>query len=121
QGIADAPPRPPIYGETRSSLGTIIKDHFAPMLAGVNAFDLTRVWSVFDAIAWNPAAKAALDMALYDAQAKALGVSCAQLLGGTVRPLPVNWRLRLGNEKEILADAERMMKKYGFREIGRAH
>ncbi len=67
QGIADAPPRPTIYGETQTSLVAIVNDHFAPALAGVNAFDLTRVWAVFDAIAWNPTAKAALDMALYDA------------------------------------------------------
>lgn len=115
QGIADAPPRPTIYGETQTSLVAIIKDHFAPALAGVNAFDLTRVGSVFDAIAWNPTAKAALDMALYDAQAKTLGVSCAQLLGGTVKPLMVNWRLRLGSEKEMLAEAEEMVREYGFR------
>ncbi len=115
QGIADAPPRPTIYGETQKSLVAIIAYHFAPSLSGVNAFDLAAVWSVFDAIAWNPAAKAAIDMALHDAQAKALGISCAQLLGGTVKPLPVNWRLPLGSKREMLADAERMIKKHGFK------
>ena len=115
QGIADAPPRPSIYGETQQSLHAIIKDHLAPALAGVGAFDLRRVWSVFDTVAWNPTAKAALDMALYDAQAKSMGMSCAQLLGGTLRPLPVNWRLRLGSIKETLAEAARMTKRYGFR------
>ena len=117
QGIADAPPRPTIYGETQRSLVTIVADHFAKRLAGINAFDMAGVWSALDAIAWNPTAKAAIDMALHDAQARTLGVSCAQLLGGTVKPLPVNWRLRLGSKKEILADAERMMKKYGFRAL----
>jgi len=117
QGIADAPPRPTIYGETQKSLIAIITDHFANALKGVHAFDLARVWSVFDAIAWNPTAKAAIDMALYDAQAKALGVSCAQLLGGTLKPLPVNWRLRLGSKKEMLADAEHMIKNHGFRAL----
>jgi L-Ala-D/L-Glu epimerase / N-acetyl-D-glutamate racemase len=117
QGIADAPPRPTIYGETQQSLVAIIREHFAPALTGVNAFDLTRVWSVFDAIAWNPTAKSALDMALHDAQAKALGISCAQLLGGIMTPLTVNWRLRLGTEREVLADAEAMMGKYGFRAL----
>ena len=115
QGIADAPPRPTIYGETQKSLVTIITDHFGKALAGINAFDLGSVWSAFDAIAWNPTAKAALDMALYDAQAKALGVSCAQLLGGAVKPLPVNWRLRLGTIEEMLAEAEEMMKRYGLK------
>jgi L-Ala-D/L-Glu epimerase len=117
QGIADAPPRPTIYGETQHSLVTIIADHLAKRLAGINAFDVAGVWSALDAIAWNPTAKAAIDMALYDAQAKTLGISCAQLLGGTAKPLPVNWRLRLGSKKEILADAEHMMKKYGIRAL----
>lgn len=117
QGIADAPPRPTIYGETQRSLVTIIADHFAKRLAGINAFDMAGVWSALDAIAWNPAAKAAIDMALHDAQARTLGLSCAQLLGGVAKPLPVNWRLRLGSKKEILADAENMMKQYGFRAL----
>lgn len=115
QGIADAPPRPSIYGETQQSITAIIDNHFAPKLKGVGAFDLAAVWSVFDAIAWNPAAKSAIDMALHDAQAKALGISCAQLLGGTVRPLPVNRRLMLGTNRQMLAEVEQMMKHYGFR------
>jgi len=115
QGIADAPPRPTIYGETQQSITTIIREHFAPRLKGVDVFDIAALWSVFNAIAWNPSAKAAIDMAVFDAQAKALGVSCAQLLGGTVKPLPVNRRLMLGSSKEMLAEAERMIAQYGFR------
>jgi len=115
EGIADAPPRPTIYGETQKSLVTIIRDHFAPALVGINAFDIARVWSAFDAIAWNPTAKAALDMAIFDAQAKRLGVSCAQLLGGTVKPLPVNWRLSMAPAADMVREAERMMADHGFR------
>src|SRR5688572_16591292 len=115
QGIADAPPRPTIYGETQQSLHAIITEHLAPALAGVGAFDIGRVWSIFDTVAWNPTAKAALDMALYDAQAKTTGISCAQLLGGTLKSLPVNWRLRLGSIKETLDEAALMTKRHGFR------
>ncbi|MGA0034248.1 MAG: mandelate racemase/muconate lactonizing enzyme family protein [Burkholderiales bacterium] len=115
QGIADAPPRPTIYGETQQSIATIIRDHFAPKLKGLEAFDLAGVWSVFDQYAGNPAAKSAIDMAIFDAQAKHLGIPCAQLLGGTVKALPVNRRLMLGSNKEMLAEAERMIKRYGFK------
>jgi L-Ala-D/L-Glu epimerase len=115
RGIADAPPRPTIYGETQESIVAVMRKHFAPRLEGVNAFDLCALWEVLDAIAWNPTAKAAIDMALHDAQAKALGISCAQLLGGTLKPLPVNWRLSLADEKSMLAEAERQMARYGFR------
>lgn len=115
QGIADAPPRPTIYGETQQSITAIIEDHLAPKLKGLPAFDMTGVWSTMDTIAWNPAAKSAIDMALFDAQAKSLGISCAQLLGGVARPLPVNWRLSLKSRKETLTEAEQMMKRHGFR------
>lgn len=115
RGIADAPPRPTIYGETQQSITTIIRDYFAPRLKGMDAFDGAAAWSVFDTIAWNPSAKSAIDMALYDARAKALGISCAQLLGGTVKALPVNRRLMLGSKKEMLAEAEQVMKRYGFK------
>jgi len=115
QGIADAPPRPTIYGETQQSITTIIRSHLAPRLKGLDAFDIAGLWAVFDAFAWNPAAKSAIDMALVDAQAKSLGISCAQLLGGTLKPLPVNRRLMLGSSKEMLAEAGRMIERYGFK------
>jgi L-Ala-D/L-Glu epimerase len=117
QGIADAPPRTTIYGDTQQSLMAIILQHLGPALVGVNAFDIARVHWAFNAVAGNIAAKAALDMAIYDAQAKTLGISCAQLLGGAVKPMPVNWRLSLGTKKESLDDAEQMMKRYGFRAL----
>jgi L-alanine-DL-glutamate epimerase-like enolase superfamily enzyme len=115
QGIADAPPRPTIYGETQESIVAAIRKHFAPRVEGLNAFDIAALWSAMDAIAWNPAVKAGIDMALHDAQAKALGISCAQLLGGTLKPLTVNWRLSLADEKQTLAEAESQIARYGFR------
>ncbi len=115
QGIADAPPRPTIYGETQQSIATIIRDHFAPRLKGLEAFDLTGVWSVLDQYAGNPTAKSAIDMAIYDAQAKHLGIPCAQLLGGTVKALPVNRRLMLGSNKAMLVETEQMIRRYGFK------
>lgn len=115
QGIADAPPRPTIYGETQQSIATIIRDHFAPKLKNLGAFDIAGLWAVLDQYAGNPAAKSALDMALFDAQAKHLGISCAELLGGTPKALPVNRRLMLGSNKDMLAEAEKMIRQYGFR------
>jgi L-alanine-DL-glutamate epimerase-like enolase superfamily enzyme len=117
QGIADAPARPTILGETPKSIVAIIREHLAPQLVGVNVFDMQAVRRVFDALAGNVAAKGAIDMACHDAQGKTIGVSCAQLLGGVVRPLTVNWRVRIAPEKEMLAEAEEMMASHGFRAL----
>ena len=111
QGIADAPPRPTIYGETQASLVAIIKDHFAPMLTGVNAFDLTRTWSVFDAIAWNPTAKAALDMALYDAQANMqIGSAAAAHFACTYNAVHAHEFSSFLDAKDHLADRDLVIK-----------
>ena len=117
QGIADAPSRPTILGDTQASIVAIVRDHFAPRLVGVNVFDIGKVVSVLAGYAGNLAAKAAIDMACHDAQGKVLGASCANLLGGVLRPLKVNTRLRLASEKEMLAEAHEMMKRYGFRAL----
>lgn len=117
QGIADAPARPTILGDTQKSIVAIVREHLGPRLTGINAFDLGRVGGVLDAIAGNAAAKGAIDMAIHDAQAKAIGISCAQLLGGILRPLTVNWRIGLASEKEMLAEADEMMGKYGFKAL----
>jgi L-alanine-DL-glutamate epimerase-like enolase superfamily enzyme len=115
QGIADAPPRPTIYGETQQSIVAVISQHFAPGLTGVNAFEMAQVSAVLNAMPANATARAAVDMAVYDAQAKTLGISCAELLGGTVKNLPINWRIRAATKKETLSEADDMMKRYGFR------
>ena len=84
QGIADAPPRTTIYGDTQQSLLAIVTRHLGPALTGVNAFDMLSVRTALDAVAGNIVAKSALDMAICDAQAKTLGITCAELLGGTL-------------------------------------
>lgn len=114
-GIADAPSRPTILGDTQKSIVAIIDEHIAPALIGTHVFDLDRVWNVLNTIAGNPAAKGAVDLAIHDAQGKAIGVSCAQLLGGSVKPLPVNWRIHMASHQEMLAEADAMISQYGFR------
>ena len=117
QGIADAPSRPTILGDTQASIVAIVKDHFAPKLIGADVFDTLHINNILSGFAGNPAAKGAVDMACYDAQGKVLGVPCANLLGGVVHPLPVNVRLRLAPEKDMLAEAQEMIKKHGFKAI----
>lgn len=117
QGIADAPSRPTILGDTQKSIVAIIDDHFTPRLIGIDAFDLEAIWNILGSFGGNQVAKAAIDMAVHDAQAKSLGISCVRLLGAIPRPLPVSWRLRMAPETDMLRDADEMMGKYGFRAL----
>ena len=66
-GLAEATPRPTIYGETQASIRHIIEHHLAPMLVGqeIHNFEtVADVSSKTQLIKGNNTAKGALDMAL---------------------------------------------------------
>jgi len=74
------------YGESHKTVLHMVNDVLAPALRGVNVFDLEVAHVVMDrATRGHFYAKAAIDMALFDLQGKALNVPCWQLLGGCVR------------------------------------
>jgi L-alanine-DL-glutamate epimerase-like enolase superfamily enzyme len=72
-GMAEAIPRPYIYGETLISIKNILDQFLIPDLVGVDPFNTESTWNSFGQVAWNPSAKAALDMALFDIKAQACG------------------------------------------------
>ena len=90
-GIGEATLSPLWTGETRPGGLAVIRDMFAPQLIGQDPGDINALMSRLDrVIVGNPFAKAAIDMALWDINGKALGVPVHQLLGGKVREtLPI--------------------------------
>ena len=80
----------------------VIMDEYTPLLMGENPMETHYLWTkLYDAKLagmsppnWGPmrpyqAALAAVDLALWDIKAKALGLSICELLGGKPHPLPV--------------------------------
>ncbi|MER7690909.1 hypothetical protein [Streptomyces sp. NPDC097610] len=65
-GVTDAPPRPFTYGETQQSVIGVIETIFAPQLTGMDAFARERIHARLHHTVGNPAAKSAVDMALWD-------------------------------------------------------
>jgi hypothetical protein len=106
QGVAEAPPRPTIYGETAASIVAIIAQELAPRIVGQPAAD---AWQRMAAIANNHTAKGAIDMAVHDALAQGAGVTLAQHLGCTRDRIPVSFILGIGARDEVLAEAERVV------------
>jgi L-Ala-D/L-Glu epimerase / N-acetyl-D-glutamate racemase len=89
---------------------------FCPILIGK---DPTRIESILGeldrAIRGAPQAKAGIDCALYDLQARALGVPLCQLLGGQVRgSVPILRILAIKTPKEMAAQAQKLTDK-GYR------
>ena len=79
EGVAEAPPRPTIYGETTHSITNIIEQELKPRIIGQSpAYDLGAMYQIKN----NHTAKGAIDMAVHDARAKSEGVSLLSHLVG---------------------------------------
>ncbi len=76
EGVAEAPPRPTIYGETVTSITSIIAQELKPRLIGQSATDLSAMYQIKN----NHTAKGAIDMAVHDALATSKGVSLLEQL-----------------------------------------
>jgi L-alanine-DL-glutamate epimerase-like enolase superfamily enzyme len=106
QGVAEAPPRPTIYGETEYTITAIVERELAPRLLGQPA---GAVGGILAALKNNPTAKGAIDMAVHDAQAQSRGVTLAAHLGCTQARIPVSYILGIGDRDTVLAEAERVV------------
>jgi L-alanine-DL-glutamate epimerase-like enolase superfamily enzyme len=92
-GIAEAPPRPYTYGETQESIVAAIDKLFAPAITGLSPLDRERARDRMERTVGNHTAKAAVDMAMWDALGKTMGVSVHRLLGGYADSLRVSHML----------------------------
>jgi len=104
-GVAEAPPRPTIYGETRASIETAIRELLAPRLIGRELSDLAGARRAMAFLAGNPTAKGALDMALHDALARERRVTLPELLGAAASEVEVSFILGLASLDAALAEA----------------
>lgn len=105
-GMAEAPPRPTIYGETPATICAIVRDELAPRLLGAPVRSApARLAEVKN----NPTARAAIDMALHDAAAQRSGQSLAAWLGSAAERLPVSYILGMGDEDDVVEEAQRVV------------
>ncbi|MBI5601781.1 MAG: hypothetical protein HY879_00340 [Deltaproteobacteria bacterium] len=114
-GVAEAIPRPMIYGETQESLYFALKKHLAPLIIGEDSFALERIWEKMGALAWNPAAKSAIDVALHDLNGKLLQVPIYKMLGGPYRDkVDLCWMIGLKSNEEMINEMIRKVEE-GFK------
>jgi L-alanine-DL-glutamate epimerase-like enolase superfamily enzyme len=113
-GVAEAPPRPFTYGETQASIVAVIEQLFAPELIGLSLLEREVVHARLDRTVGNPAAKAAVDMALWDALGRTLDLPVTQLLGGWTDRMRVAHMVGFAPDAEMVAEAERVRDRYGI-------
>lgn len=100
------------YGEeSPQSIKVNVDTYVAPLLVGEDPRAVARLMAqVNQRIQGNRFAKCAVETALYDGQAKRLGVPLSELFGGRVREsIPVAWTLASGDTRRDIAEAERML------------
>ena len=112
-GQADAPPRPFTYGDTQASLRTIVADHLGPQLVGVSVLEREVVRARLERTVGNAVAKAALDMAVWDALGQTLGTSVAELLGGWTDRMRVAHMVGFAPPAAMVEEATRIRETYG--------
>ena len=108
-GIAEATPRPSIYGETPASIEAIVQDYFAPMLLGKELVDFASVAALSQGLARiknNNTAKGALDMALHQALACSRGSSLSEHLGAERQRVELSAIVSTGSPAAVMADVD---------------
>lgn len=114
-GIAEAPPRPFTYGETQAGVIAVINQIFAPQLTGLTLLDREVALQRMHRTVGNPAAKSAIDMAMWDALGRTLGQPVSALLGGYTDRMRVCHMLGFESPEAMVAEAERIVELYGIR------
>ena len=107
-GIAEAPVRPSIYGETVASIQAIVHHYLAPALLGLELEDTAAFAQALSSVAHNPCAKGALDIAWHALRASEAGQSLYQAEHGEQQRLQVSYILGISSLEESLEEAQRV-------------
>jgi L-alanine-DL-glutamate epimerase-like enolase superfamily enzyme len=113
-GIAEAPPRPYTYGETQDGILAVIREIFAPAIVGLTLTEREVVRTRMARTIGNPTAKAAIDMAIWDALGRTLDLSVAAMLGGYTDHMRVSHMLGFDAPDAMVAEAQRIHDAYGI-------
>lgn len=106
-----------VTGESLESIKHAINEILAPAIIGTDSTDMEKISAIMDNImAKNTAAKAAVDMALYDLSAKSAGLPLYKFLGGYKDALETDYTLGM-DEPEIMAKEARLLAEQGFKTL----
>ena len=113
-GVAEAPPRPFTYGETQASIIAVIGEIFGPAITGMRPTEREGVHALMHRTIGNPAAKSAIDMALWDLIGQSVGLPVSELLGGYADGMRVSHMLGFAPPEKMVGEAERMRETHGI-------
>jgi L-alanine-DL-glutamate epimerase-like enolase superfamily enzyme len=92
----------------------VIGSVFEPEIVGLSLLDRETIRARLDRTVANPAAKSALDMAVWDALGRTLDLPVTQLLGGWTDRMRVAHMVGFAPDAEMVAEAQRVRDTYGI-------
>jgi muconate/chloromuconate cycloisomerase len=103
-------------GETQSSVALQLRERLVPAVLGKDPMQIeARQLDLERALPWNPRAKSAINIALYDLVGKALNTPVYNLLGGLVRDrIPLSWSIGIMPFDVGQEEARVMVEEKGF-------
>lgn len=105
-GIGEAAPTKAITGDTETSILAAIEETFKPFLIGQKVTAaLTLLEEMFALLPKNTSPKAAIDIALHDALAKAAGLPLYKYLGGITPEIATDFTISIGSRKTMVHEA----------------
>ena len=116
-GLGEACPAYEFTGDTLWTVQDVIGEYLGPSVIGKDPFQIEAIVHCWERELWtvgNQAAQAALEMALWDLQGKALGRPLYDLLGGRMRDGLVEVIAFGWDEPEALAEKTRRMRAEGI-------
>lgn len=119
-GMAQIRPISPghFVADTTQSVVAAIREIYGPALLGKSIFDIESINAMFDnRLGGNPAARAVLDIAVRDAQGKALKTPLYNLIGGCCQPrIPLEWSVSMDDDVQvIIAEGRRAVEEFGIK------
>lgn len=106
-GIGAGNPSEYVTGEHFEDCTDALKENNISFLVGRDIRELNQLtYEVWQKFPKNPAARAALDIALYDAFTKFLGVPLVKFLGQKIHSLPTSNTIGIKNVAETLKEAQ---------------
>ena len=110
--------RDPAYSEeTVATALTIMRDHLLHRLLGRDITDPRQVATWWTKVRGNPMAKAAIEMAVWDAWSAATGRSLATVLGGTRTAVPAGVSVGIADSTGALLDRVAAFVEQGYARI----
>lgn len=114
-GMGAASPGPEVTGESIADCRNALKEHLYDLLVGCDICDLVKLLRKLEkAMPQVPAARTAIDMALFDLAAQSAGKPLADLLGRVHSSLPTSVTIGIDSIREMMEEARALLRQ-GFR------